>query len=62
MAGHQRVLEMPKKGSLAADEDGSVLNVDNSLMLSFFFLARYSEHETSITIRSIYLSVNSILE
>jgi len=44
---------------LAADEDGSAPDVDDSLMLSFFSLARYSEREASITIRSISLSVNS---
>ena len=51
----------PKKKTilLAADEDGSAPDVDDSLMLSFFSLARYSEREASITIRSISLSVNS---
>lgn len=44
---------------LAADEDGSAPDVDDSLMLSFFSLAIYSEREASITIRSISLSVNS---
>jgi hypothetical protein len=48
-----------KVALLAADEDGSALDVDDSRMLSFFSLARYSEREDSITIRSISLSVNS---
>jgi hypothetical protein len=48
-----------KEGILAVDEEGSAPDVDDSLMLSLFSLARYSDREASITIRSISLSVNS---